>query len=208
MVVPTAIAGEPNTRTSILSWVGIDGFSTTDLVQAGTGAESAAAGGVAISTYYAWYEFLPQQPTIQIITSISIRPGDAVIFFVVLSDDNDFFSLPNIDGNNAVFALGNNTTGKNTAAFVDRRTTVVGGSEAEWIIERASYNGIYSDLVDYGSADKSNCSAHRVGTPFDQHTYYQDDANRQISMVNGNTTLSTVTPVSSDQMRFTWYAFH
>jgi hypothetical protein len=207
-VVPAAIAGEPDTRTSILSWVGIDGFNTADLVQAGTGAESAAAGGVTISTYYAWTEFLPQQPTMRIVTSISIRPGDAVTCIIVLSEDGYLWPAPNIDGNNAAFSLSNATTGKGTVVYVDRDTTVVGGSEAEWIMERASYNGVYSDLADYGSADMSNCLAHRVGEPIDQHTYYQDDANRQISMVNGNTTLSTVTPVSSDQMRFSWHAFH
>jgi hypothetical protein len=64
--VPT-ILSVPSTAVSS-SWIGIDGFSNQDLIQAGT--EQDISGGVA--SYYAWYEILPAPETV----IGGVNPGD------------------------------------------------------------------------------------------------------------------------------------
>jgi hypothetical protein len=56
------------------TWVGIDGYSNSDLIQAGT--EQDWSGGIA--TYYAWWEILPQFETQIPPTQITVHPGDTM----------------------------------------------------------------------------------------------------------------------------------
>lgn len=54
------------------TWVGIDGYSNGNLIQAGTGQDS--IGGV--GQYYAWWEILPAPETSIPSSVITVRPGD------------------------------------------------------------------------------------------------------------------------------------
>jgi hypothetical protein len=55
-------------------WAGIDGLVSTTVEQTGTLAQCLE--GSSSPTYYAWYEFYPSQPTLQIIPTITVHPGD------------------------------------------------------------------------------------------------------------------------------------
>src|SRR6188472_4095066 len=79
------VTGESSTKTYSSFWVGLDGDSTSDLVQAGTGHENVEIDVIfpnglvvpwSFSTYYAWTEFLPQQSNTQQVTNFPINPGD------------------------------------------------------------------------------------------------------------------------------------
>jgi hypothetical protein len=55
----------------------------------------------------------------------------------------------------------------------------------------------------------SNACARRANSPQNQgYLPYQGDSNAQITMTNGNDTLSTVAPVDAYSMGFSWKAFH
>jgi hypothetical protein len=76
-------------------------------------------------------------------------------------------------------------------------------------MERPSLGPALTDLADYASARmfnayarKANSARHRGYVP------YQGANNLQISMVNGTSTLSTVTPIDTYSMRFDWQHFH
>ncbi len=59
-VVPTAGAVPPGFAAT---WTGIGGYSTSDLIQAGTAEQSAPDNPVLGPQYYAWYELLPASET-------------------------------------------------------------------------------------------------------------------------------------------------
>ena len=81
----------------------------------------------------------------------------------------------------------------------------MGGSEAEWIMERPTVNGSLAELANYGSARMSNAYARRVAGGY---VGYQGSTNEQITMFNNTDILSTVSAVDSTTMQFNWQAFH
>ena len=149
-IVPRLIKGGAG---SILFWVGLDGDGTPDLVQAGTGAEihdiNKGGNPVWISSYYAWTEFLPQQPFIQQITNFPIQPGEEVVVDVYIADAG---KPPDLAGYFGQFWINNLTTKLFTIVSTPRGSTAVSGSGAEWIMERISYPGGYGFFANYGSA--------------------------------------------------------
>jgi hypothetical protein len=64
------------------TWTGIGGYNTSDLIQAGTGEDSAPSNPLIGSQYFAWYELLPNSETP--LTNCSgdanctVTPGDSV----------------------------------------------------------------------------------------------------------------------------------
>jgi hypothetical protein len=208
--VPT-VSGETSASSDSLVWVGLDGDGTTDLVQAGTGQNNTVMNlpgvpfPISFSTYFAWSEFLPQQPTLQQLTGFAINSGDEIFVEVWVGFAG---SGPILSGFFGVMWLSNLTTSAFTSVYTPRSNTVVGGSEAEWIMERATFGKSLGDLADYGSAVLYNAYARRSNSPRHKgYVPYQSDTNRQITMVNGAKTLSAVTPIDPHSMRFTWNAF-
>jgi hypothetical protein len=210
-----SVTGESNTHTYSLLWVGLDGDGITDLVQAGTGQENIDMNlgwiQFSFSSYYAWTEFLPQQPTLQQIANFPIHPGDEIFVEVFIGNAG---GGPDLTGFFGQFWIENLTTSQSTIVYTPRGGTTVVGSEAEWIMERTELiaaNGTTSfpDLADYGSATMFNAWARRSNSPRHQgYVSYQGDTNVQITMVNGSDTLSTVAPIDAVSMRFSWQAFH
>jgi Peptidase A4 family len=215
-----SVTGESNTHTYSLLWVGLDGDGVTnpgitDLVQAGTGQENIEINflgfNFSFSSYYAWTEFLPQQPTLQQIANFAINPGDEIFVEVFIGNAG---CGPDLTGFFGQFWLENLTTSQSTIVYTPRGSTTVVGREAVWIMERTELiaaNGTTSfpDLADYGSATMLNAWARRSNSPRHQgYVSYQGDTNVQITMVNGSDTLSTVAPIDAVSMRFSWQAFH
>jgi Peptidase A4 family len=204
-VVPS-VTGESNSTTYSSFWIGLDGDGTTDLVQAGTEQENVNFSFFGISwsfsTYYAWTQFLPQQQTEQQVTNFSVHPGDEIFCQVFVADAGQ---MPSLTGFFGQFVIMNQTTSTTTWSYTPRGTTNVGGSEAEWIMERPTVNGRLADLADYGSARMSNAVARKVAGGY---VGYQGATNEQITMFNGNDILSTVSAIDAVTMQFKWQAFH
>jgi hypothetical protein len=205
-----AVTSEPNKQTYSAFWVGLDGDNLSDLVQAGTEQDSVNFSflfvNITISTYYAWTEFLPQQPTEQVISGLAVSPGDLIFTEVWMGNAG---SSPTLSGAFGIFLIMNLSTGVSTSIYTPVGATSVSGSEAVWIMERPTVNGSLPDLANYGSAIMSSASARRVNAARHQgYVAYQGARNKQITMVNGADILSTVTPIDAYSMRFNWQRFN
>jgi hypothetical protein len=204
------VTSEPGTRTFSALWVGLDGDGTTDLVQAGTeqDATNINLGFIqfTLTNYYAWTEFLPQQPTEQVISNFAVNPGDE-IFTEVWVGTGD--SEPFLSGASGRFFIMNLSTGGFASLSTARAPATVSGREAVWIMERPTVGGSLPDLANYGSAVMYNASARKVNSPrYHGFVPYLGARNKTNTMVNGVDTLSTVTAIDSNSMRFDWKAFN
>jgi hypothetical protein len=115
-VVPTVTVTRSNRYAA--TWVGIGGFNSGDLIQAGTAEQS--VGGHA--QYFAWTEVLPQ-PEVPI-TGFAVHPGDSMTV-----------DVQNTSGKNWTITIANITTGK-TAVKQLVYTSL--HNSAEWIHEAPS----------------------------------------------------------------------
>jgi hypothetical protein len=112
--VPTVAPSATPTYSS--SWVGIDGFDNSSLIQVGT--EQDYTGGSA--HYSAWWEILPAAGTT--ITTLAIHPGDTMVATI----------SRNSTGARWTISLADRTTGR---TFSTVRTYSGPGASAEWIQE-------------------------------------------------------------------------
>jgi len=121
-------------------WVGIDGFSSDTVEQTGT--LSQISGGT--PTYYAWYEFYPQESIVQINT-VPVSPNDKISASVTYSTTpSNEFTLNILD----------TTTGKSfsiTETVASLKYTPA-RSSAEWIVEAPSSNSGVLPLANFGTA--------------------------------------------------------
>jgi hypothetical protein len=209
-----AVTGERFIQTYSALWVGLDGDNTPDLVQAGTEQDSMNiwlpyVGELTLSRYYIWTEFLPQQPTEQIITNFTVSPGDEILteVWVGRSDDE-----PSLSGAFGRFFIMNLSTGGFADFSTPRGSTTVVGREAVWIMERPTLAGnVLPDLAKYDSAVMYSASARKANSPrYQGYVDYLGARNLQDTMTNtaGTNTLSTVTAIDSNSMRFEWKGFN
>ena len=128
--VPDAGALPPGVSST---WVGIGGFSSSDLIQAGTQQISSPLDQVfAGGAYAAWYELLPANPVY--LTGCSgdpkctVAPGDAMNV-----------SVKNQGGNSWLITVADNTRGWSFSKTFNYASTE---SSAEWIHEAPSAAGV------------------------------------------------------------------
>jgi hypothetical protein len=215
-----AVTGEIQKAYSAM-WVGLDGDGTKDLVQAGTEGDAVTYHfpwfKLTIASYYAWSEFLPQQPNSVQVGGFEVRPGDDMLVEVWIGDAG---GSPSLSGSQGVFMFTNFTTGRSTTVYTPVGGTRVPGYAAVWIMERPTVqvrpaSGIFgpqyaiSDLADYGSAVMSEAYARKANSARGQgYAGYLGSRIKQITMIDeGNKVLSTVTPLDGESMRFDWKAF-
>lgn len=199
--------------TNSSEWVGLDGDGLTDLVQAGSEQDVLEVVWAAIMTYDLWTEFLPQQATEQVISRIPISPGDEV--FTQVSIANSAGGPPTLAGGFGVFLVDTTPAtglGYETTILTPVGTTVVGGSEAVWIMERPSLCllGICStlNLANYGTAAMSSAFAAAPLPPGGVTLCCRASA-INITMTNsGGTALSTTAVRNPFTMDFTWQGFN
>jgi hypothetical protein len=127
-IVPTVSRSRGSTYSS--SWIGIDGFNNSDLIQTGT--EQDYASGKA--SYYAWWEILPAAETV--IAGDPVRPGDAMSASIV-NDGNGDWTI---------------TLSDRTAGWTFATTQAYAGpaASAEWIEEAPTIGGHVANLANYG----------------------------------------------------------
>ena len=204
------VTSEPGAKTYSALWVGLDGDGTTDLVQAGTEQEATNINlgfiRFTLTNYYAWTEFLPQQPTEQVISNFTINPGDEIFTEVWVGAAE---GGPSPNGAFGRFFIMNVTTGGYASVSTPRAPTSVSGREAVWIMERPTVGGSLPDLANYRSSTMYNASARKANSPrYRGFVPYLGARNTQNRMTNGADTLSTVTAVDANSMRFDWKAFN
>jgi len=115
------------------AWVGIDGFTNSDLIQTGT--ESDYYNGSA--HYNAWWEILPAPETA--ITTFAVHPGDVMTASITKGSGSSWTITINDTTNGGTFTTTQNYTGA--------------GTSVEWIEEAPTVGGRVATLAHYGSPD-------------------------------------------------------
>ncbi len=155
-VVPTVTGSKRETSYSAF-WVGIDGFNSATVEQIGTSSDIRNGNAV----YYAWYEFYPLQPMMQISTNnLPVSPGDTIYASVTYSSNT--FALTITDGSHSY----STSMTTNQLGYTPLRNS------AEWIAEApSSIRGVLPlsnfGTVNYGAQYTSittTCSATIGGT--------------------------------------------
>jgi len=216
--VPT-VTGESGKQTNSSTWVGIDGDGTTDLAQSGTEQDAFGTGGATVTTYRAWTELLPNQPTESVLTGVTISPGDQVFTEVWIGPAG---GSPSLSSPFFMVVCLENLTSSGGACFnyTSVGTTIVGGSEAEWIMERPGEcdsngnNCTLAELANFGNvavfttnvlARRSNSGRHQgyvgcCGTGSFLINMTSDGSSTGTTLDTTNTTGGTI--------NFQWASFH
>lgn len=128
--------GQPNAFSAV--WIGIDGFSSTNIEQIGTDSDFFSD----TPLYYAWYELFPEDP---VYLTMEISPGDTISAEIkYVGSDRFMFSITDV------------TTGKTFKTM----ETVMGAarSSAEWVVEAPSSQKGILRLEDFGTVSFSGAS--------------------------------------------------
>jgi hypothetical protein len=72
-------------------WAGIDGVASPTVEQTGTIAECVE--GSSTPAYFAWYEFYPSEPSLKIISTIAVQPGNVFSATVKYSSTTGKFTV-------------------------------------------------------------------------------------------------------------------
>ena len=212
--VPSVYNPEPNQTDYSAFWIGLDGDGTSDLVQEGTEQDitniSIPFLGINFdfATYRAWTEFLPQQTVEQVIGGFTVNPGDLIFSEVWIGNPGGPVSLSGAYG---IFFIEDLSSSPHqyTTIYTPKGSTYVGGSEAEWIMERPGVGcgTCYGDLADYGITYMFDAYAHIVNAgPYFMN--YDGASYQQIFMWNGNDLLSGAYPLTRSEMVFYWFGYH
>src|SRR5271166_2418869 len=129
-----------------------------DLAQAGTEQDVSIIASTLTTTYRAWTELLPNQPAESVLSGVPINPGDTVFTEVWIGSVG---GGPSLTAPSPVMTVClEDLTGPTGVGgcfnYTSLAGTVVGGGEAEWIMERptqcdAAGNCSLTNLADFGS---------------------------------------------------------
>jgi Peptidase A4 family len=206
--VPAITLAEPGYTTYSSMWVGLDGNNKKqDLVQAGSEQDAFEIWGILFASYSTWTELLPNQPTSQG-TGLGVNSGDNLLVSVYIGDSTGH-RKPN--GAYGWFSIWDWTSSQAVLISTALNGTYFTGISAEWIMERPTVNGVYSELSFYLVAPMWNAGA---TTTANKAKKYGTIQNRQITMYEkynpqrDNHRLSAVRGFGRDQMLFQWFDFH
>jgi hypothetical protein len=124
------------------SWIGIDGFENSSLIQAGT--EQDYFGGAV--HYDAWWEILPAAETTIPVHSYPVGPGDRMSASIY---ETTTIAAKPTTGHVWVIDLADSTKGWKYSATEPYAGP---GASAEWILEAPEVNGAASSLAHYSIA--------------------------------------------------------
>ena len=127
--VPSVAPSRGNTYSA--SWVGIDGFNNSSLIQTGTGQDYVSGR----ATYYAWWEILPAAETQ--ITTFAVQPGDQMSA-----------TISKGAGSTWTIAI---SDARNGGSFSTTQSYSGPGTSAEWIEEAPTVGGRIATLANYGA---------------------------------------------------------
>jgi Peptidase A4 family len=128
-------------------WVGIDGWGSPDVLQAGTEADAFLSGSNKATFYAAWIEWYPFNESR--ISNFSVAPGDEM-----------FVEVWNTSATAGHAYLLNVTTQQSVAlAFNAPSGTTLVGNSAEWVVERPGISGGLAPLTNYVACPFDACYA-------------------------------------------------
>jgi hypothetical protein len=128
-------------------WVGIDGFTSSDVLQAGIEVDAFCGNGSSMAFYSAWYEWYPDVETR--ITNLPIAPGNIIGVEVWNSGPTQ--------GN--AYIVNYTTEQSVSLAFNAPAGTSLVGDSVEWIVERPEVNGAFAALTHYVAEPFNFCHA-------------------------------------------------
>jgi hypothetical protein len=176
-------------------WVGIDGWGSSDVFQAGVEVDAYCSGGTTASLYSAWIEWYPYNETR--VSAPAIHPGDLI--FV------EIWNTSATAGYAYIYNYSTNLSAEYTLT-APPGTTLVGNS-VEWIVERPGVNGTLANLTNYIDVAWPNGFAWNY-TASSQTYYYQGQTPAsgtlyQITMLdNSGKAISAPTIENND---FLWF---
>ena len=124
-------------------WVGLGGYPSSPLYQAGSGAF--CRNGVPIHAL--WYELLSPSYTQPLVAVVQVQPGDSISASVSVRSGAPGGAIHLVDS----------TAGFTKDVSFTPASTSLG--TAEWVAEATSHGGTPSTLADFGSITFSGCSA-------------------------------------------------
>jgi len=128
-------------------WVGIDGWGSSDVLQAGTETQISKAWFFTLTQVYAWWEWYPAGEVK--ISNLPVSPGD-VMYCLICADSST----------HATVSFSNQSIGVGTRFDITPPAgTTLTGNVAEWIVERPSVNGSVANLTDYAACYFDECIA-------------------------------------------------
>jgi hypothetical protein len=129
------------------SWVGLDGYSNTDVLQAGTESDASVSNGTGRVLYAAWIEWYP-------------LPSVRVPNFAVSPDDELFVEVWNTTSSLGHAYIMNVTNHQSVSLnFSAPNGTQLIGNSAEWIVERPLVGGVLATLTNYIACPFDDCYA-------------------------------------------------
>ncbi len=121
------------------AWVGIDGYGSPDVLQAGTSQDALVQNNSTQKSVYAWWEWYPNYEIK--INNLPVSSGDYMTCLIcVTSNKTATIYLTNLS----------TSTSLSFQITAPSGTTLVGNS-AEWIVEAPTVGGNQAQLVDYGA---------------------------------------------------------
>ncbi|MEO6799736.1 MAG: G1 family glutamic endopeptidase [Rhodanobacter sp.] len=193
------VAGQwtvPNPHAPILGsyyaseWIGIDGWGSGDVLQAGTETEIIDLGIFTFRQVYVWWEWFPASEVA--ITNFAVAAGDTMYCLICVNSSNT-----------ATIHLTNQSSGLSTSFSITApKGTSLRGNSAEWIVERPTINGNVASLSDTKVVYFDEGIAGLAGTPF---TLTNLGAGTAVTMTgNGNASLSVPAIETSELMKVNW----
>jgi len=170
--IPTRLSSCSNA--SLADWVGIGGYGTSSLIQAGTAYLQGSTSPVA------WFEYLGTNGAGIGLDSLdlNVHAGDSMHIYVEISTSTG----------QTTFYIANNTTGHQTTVT---KTLSVGtyydGSSAEWVDERLTYGSTPTPLAAFSTVGWSGAQAQHTDASFHSISAGTD---HELGMVNGSTLLA------------------
>jgi hypothetical protein len=132
-------------------WVGIDGWGSSDVLQAGTETEVIEVLWFTIASVYAWWEWYPAGEVA--ITNLPVSAGDVMYCLICVNSTTS-----------ASVYFSNQSAGISTSFTITAPSgTTLQGNVAEWVVERPTVGGSVASLTDYDVVYFDECQAGWVG---------------------------------------------
>jgi len=210
--MPTVVACENVSNTFSAFWIGLDGYSLSELSQEGTEQDCYYIGGSYYSNYYAWSEVLPNQPTEKQITAFAPNPGD-YMYATVWIGNSSGVRTNNGSGGYVWFYMNDQSQGVYAQFSTKLGSTYFDGKTVEWIMERPGLGGgTLAELSDFGSAEMFNAQGFTTGGKWKNYSVLGNLLQVWLynAGINGpdNNLLSKATDVGSSTISFTWHNWH
>ena len=188
-VVPAAIARTCDSAWEYSSaWVGLDGYASNDVLQAGVEADATCGSGLAQDYYTPWYEWYPLASVR--ITNLTAAAGQSFYIHVWATTPTAGHAyIQNLSLNQSV-----------SLDFSAPPGTTLRGESAEWILESPSVNGTLATLPTYGLDYVSAAT----GTTLGRNVFTPGSVGAtSITLIRNGVTYSTVGLLGGGAIQFT-----